>query len=157
MACVGLSPSLFNNFALLLSLWLALLGSVFSAIPLAFASYLTIYPLQLFLPICLISRRSPFALFFVFASTLGIILSFSVWWLESWQFVDGVYWFTLTVKDLTPNIGLFWYFFTEVFSHFRYFFLFCFQLHCFAYVIPATIRLQSVFLFLFVFVIYSND
>lgn len=33
----------------------------------------------------------------------------------------------LTVPDLTPNVGMWWYFFTEMFDHFRAFFLGVFQ------------------------------
>jgi hypothetical protein len=33
------------------------------------------------------------------------------------------------VPDLTPNVGLFWYFFMEIFDHFKSFFLFIFQYH----------------------------
>lgn len=32
---------------------------------------------------------------------------------------------------MTPNIGLFWYFFTEVFEQFRYLFTGIFQAHTF--------------------------
>ena len=35
--------------------------------------------------------------------------------------------FSLTVSDLTPNVGLNWYFFTEMFDHFRSFFVGAFQ------------------------------
>lgn len=34
---------------------------------------------------------------------------------------------SLTVSDLTPNVGMWWYFFTEMFDHFRGFFLGVFQ------------------------------
>lgn len=34
---------------------------------------------------------------------------------------------SLTVSDLTPNVGLNWYFFTEMFDHFRSFFVGTFQ------------------------------
>lgn len=34
---------------------------------------------------------------------------------------------SLTVSDLTPNVGMWWYFFTEMFEHFRSFFLGVFQ------------------------------
>ena len=33
----------------------------------------------------------------------------------------------LTLPDLTPNPGLWWYFFTEMFDHFRPFFLMVFS------------------------------
>ena len=47
------------------------------------------------------------------------------------------------VPELTPNIGLFWYFFTEMFEHFRLFFVWTFQLNCFVYVLPLTVRLRG--------------
>ena len=34
---------------------------------------------------------------------------------------------SLTVSDLAPNVGMWWYFFTEMFDHFRAFFLGVFQ------------------------------
>ncbi len=34
---------------------------------------------------------------------------------------------SLTLPDLTPNPGLWWYFFTEMFDHFRPFFLMVFS------------------------------
>jgi phosphatidylinositol glycan class U len=37
---------------------------------------------------------------------------------------------SLTLPDLTPNTGLWWYFFTEMFDHFRPFFLMVFSVSC---------------------------
>lgn len=48
----------------------------------------------------------------------------------------------MAAPDLTPNIGLFWYFFTEMFEHFRLFFLATFQINAFIYVLPLSIRLR---------------
>lgn len=67
---------------------------------------------------------------------------------DSWDFLRSTYGFVLSVPDLTPNIGIFWYFFTEVFDHFRTFFVFVFQMHAFIYVAPLTIRLRQHPLFL---------
>lgn len=50
--------------------------------------------------------------------------------------------YRLAAPDLTPNIGLFWYFFTEMFEHFRLFFLATFQINAFVYVLPLSIRLH---------------
>ena len=44
--------------------------------------------------------------------------------LEIW---DKVYVFILEVRDLQPNLGMYWYFFTEIFEQFRAFFLFVFH------------------------------
>ncbi|KAJ9097456.1 hypothetical protein QFC20_006197 [Naganishia adeliensis] len=48
----------------------------------------------------------------------------------------------LSVSDLTPNVGLSWYFFTEMFDHFRKFFTGVFQLHVLLYVVPLSLRLR---------------
>ncbi len=53
-----------------------------------------------------------------------------------------VYGFIFFAPDLTPNIGLFWYYFTEAFMHFRPFFIFVFQYHPVIYVLPLTIRFR---------------
>lgn len=52
--------------------------------------------------------------------------------------------FRLNHRDLKPNIGLFWYFFTEMFEHFRTLFLFSFQLNATVlYLVPLTIKLYK--------------
>lgn len=57
--------------------------------------------------------------------------------------------FSLNHRDLQPNIGLFWYFFTEMFEHFRPLFLFSFQLNAtILYLVPLTIKLQKQPIFL---------
>jgi len=43
---------------------------------------------------------------------------------------------------LTPNVGLWWYFFIEIFDSFRSFFLVVFQLHLVIYILPLCIRLH---------------
>ncbi|GBN44138.1 Phosphatidylinositol glycan anchor biosynthesis class U protein [Araneus ventricosus] len=61
----------------------------------------------------------------------------------SWHFLWCTYGCILSVPDLTPNIGLFWYFFTEMFEHFRVFFLCTFQLNIFVYTTPLAVRLRK--------------
>lgn len=48
----------------------------------------------------------------------------------------------LFLPDLTPNAGLWWYFFTEMFDHFRPFFLMAFSTHLVIYVLPICIKFQ---------------
>lgn len=50
---------------------------------------------------------------------------------------------SLMVPDLRPNVGLFWYFFTEMFEHFRPLFVCAFQINCFLYVAPLALRLRK--------------
>ena len=49
---------------------------------------------------------------------------------------------SLSVPDFTPNVGLFWYFFTDMFEHFRLFFLCVLQINAFIHCIPFTIRFR---------------
>lgn len=49
---------------------------------------------------------------------------------------------SLNIPDLRPNVGLFWYFFTEMFEHFRMLFVCAFQLNAsLLYVAPLSLRL----------------
>lgn len=60
----------------------------------------------------------------------------------SWEFLASTYGVHLLLPDLTPNVGLWWYFFTEMFDSFRSFFLCVFQLHLAIYVPGLCIRLR---------------
>ncbi|PIA49583.1 hypothetical protein AQUCO_01300401v1 [Aquilegia coerulea] len=52
------------------------------------------------------------------------------------------YGFILTVEDLSPNIGVLWYFFAEVFEFFRDFFLIVIHLNILFMILPLAIRLN---------------
>lgn len=103
------------------------------------------------------------AVFFcIWAGALYAVVTLS----GSWEFLQSTYMFlcvfytsfslirresvacSVLVPDLTPTVGVFWYFFTEVFDHFRLFFLWVFQLNIFIFVIPLTLTLRRVFSFL---------
>jgi len=60
----------------------------------------------------------------------------------SWSWVGKVWGAELTLPDLTPNPGLWWYFFTEMFDHFRPFFLMVFSVHLLIYIAPVCIKFQ---------------
>lgn len=49
--------------------------------------------------------------------------------------------FILTLEDLSPNIGVLWYFFAEVFDFFREFFLIVFHVNILFMLLPLAIRL----------------
>lgn len=62
----------------------------------------------------------------------------------SWMFAKNVYAFILSVDSLRPNIGLFWYFFTEMFEHFRDLFIAAFQINILLlYIVPLTIKFRK--------------
>lgn len=60
----------------------------------------------------------------------------------SWAWIPQTWGAILTLPDLTPNTGLWWYFFTEMFDHFRPFFLMVFSVHLLIYIAPICIKFQ---------------
>ena len=129
----------------------------------ALAAYETIYPIMLIVPAALLLANreihetklpSYMAVFSIaqtvicMCSAVALLLFISNYVENSWEFLRSTYGFLLAVSDLAPNVGIFWYFFTEVFDHFRTFFVFVFQIHAFIYVAPMTIRLRRHPLFL---------
>ena len=59
----------------------------------------------------------------------------------SWSFLGAAAKGQLLCENLTPNIGLYWYFFAELFPRFRGFFRVLFLSQPYVYVLPATLRL----------------
>ncbi|KAL2321672.1 hypothetical protein Fmac_026051 [Flemingia macrophylla] len=67
------------------------------------------------------------------------------------------YGFILTVQDLSPNIGVLWYFFAEVFDFFRNFFLLVFHGNILLMIAPLALRLNHRPCFLaFVYIAISS-
>uniref|UniRef100_A0A8C8BVB4 Phosphatidylinositol glycan anchor biosynthesis class U protein n=1 Tax=Oncorhynchus tshawytscha TaxID=74940 RepID=A0A8C8BVB4_ONCTS len=159
LSCVAKSTCGLNNAVIALFILCTVKGSsLMSAIFLALATYQSIYPLTLFAPalLYLLQRlyipvnwqRSSFWLFttqytFMYLGSLCVMVCLSFFLLSSWDFLSSVYGFILSVPDLTPNIGLFWYFFAEMFEHFRLFFICVFQINVFFYTIPLSIKLKE--------------
>ncbi|KDP25499.1 hypothetical protein JCGZ_20655 [Jatropha curcas] len=74
-----------------------------------------------------------------------------------WEMFQSTYGFILTVEDLSPNIGVLWYFFAEVFDFFRNFFLIVFHANILFMVLPLAIRLHHRPCFLaFIYVAISS-
>lgn len=165
--CVARSTTAFSNAFILQAVASAANGKSLTAIlALSFASYLSLYPVLLFPPLILLcydryARYAPkdnlpnsinFAIAHAIgaASTLAALLFTSYLISGSWQFLSATYGTYLTLPDLTPNVGLWWYFFTEMFDSFRSFFLGVFWLHTFSYLPGITIRFRKQPLFVIV-------
>ncbi|GAA6020393.1 hypothetical protein JCM11491_000335 [Sporobolomyces phaffii] len=146
------SSVVFSNLFLALALESAVSGSLLSAVfLLSFATHLSLHPILLLPPVILLAHHmqdsSPRKLLLkqaacrgvlAFAAHQVVLLTASRWFTGSWDFLASVYGTILTMPDLTPNIGLTWYFFIEMFDHFRSFFLVVFALHPLTYVAPLT-------------------
>ncbi|KAG6032732.1 hypothetical protein E4U41_007156 [Claviceps citrina] len=157
-SCIGRTTSVFTTCAILHAVSRAVTGSALKAMmALSLASYLSMYPILLLPPLILLAhdrqpdgRRPRSSLVFaakcvaVTSACLAALLGMSYLLTnQSWAFLARTYGIQLTLSDLTPNVGLWWYFFIEMFDSFRAFFLAVFWLHLTAYVGGLSIRLRT--------------
>jgi len=83
-----------------------------------------------------------FALHFLqFTLSVGLVLGllvgvsfFVMGW--SWDFVQACCVAVLTVQDLTPNVGMFWYIFILMFERYKWLFVLAFHSHLLGYPLP---------------------
>ena len=155
-ACLARPTSVFSNCAILCAIASAVdRESIKSMLALALAAYLSLYPALLLPPMILLCHdqqsgaksnlmSSAFRLsiyFFGFVTwfmTISYLLTG-----QSWEFLRSTYGVHILLPDLTPNVGLWWYFFIEMFDSFREFFLGVFWLHLIAYVGGLCVRLRK--------------
>lgn len=163
-SCLGRSTTVLTSTGILYAVSNAISGNFFnSMLALAFASYLSIYPVLLFIPLAILcydiqaqrtKRPSSVTLFalklfgILLASVAGLLGMSALVVGDFGESVSATYGFQLLVPDLTPNVGLWWYFFIEIFDSFREFFLGVFWLHLAAYVGGLTVRLRRQPLFI---------
>ncbi|KAF9016368.1 PIG-U-domain-containing protein, partial [Hymenopellis radicata] len=154
------STSSIENTLMLLSIMSACEGTASaSLLALAFLLHLSLSSVILIVPITLLLLTDPTSRLTTpkpFAGSwrkapvllLELMMYFGILTLASTIVCDGLSWVpqtwgaTLTLPDLTPNPGLWWYFFTEMFDHFRPFFLMVFSVHLLIYVAPICIKFQ---------------
>lgn len=143
ISCAGSSTSIFTNF---------LIAAIFSTVPYqalngltsilaAFLACNNIYFGTLIIPIALYRRNNTIPIFLTAVATLLMTSYFLMD--NSWRFLSAVYLFSLKIQDLTPNIGILWYFFTEMFEHFLSFYTWIAQINAFVHAIPLSIYLRE--------------
>jgi len=146
-SCSALTSTVWTNLLLATYLHSLVRGQmVLGCVSLALASYQSLYPILLVIPLTLSlyqQRPSLSAVLTVIATFLAAfsflqLVSFQI--TGSWSYLNSVYGFILTVPELTPNMGIFWYFLTEMFDHFRVFFICTLQINLILYVAPLSIR-----------------
>jgi len=153
-SCAAQTTTVFANFLLAAFLWTALLqNAILACFFLALATYQSFYPVMLVVPLILMTSqdnipRTAAKILAIFATILATIYYASYLVMGgSWTFLESTVGFILSVPELTPNMGLFWYFFTEMFEHFRVFFVCTFQINCFVYVYPLAARFKNQVIF----------
>ncbi|XP_071958586.1 phosphatidylinositol glycan anchor biosynthesis class U protein-like [Antedon mediterranea] len=159
--CCAKSTILLTNLAVALAFQFTFQGRRAGAtLAIALAAYQSLYPVMLLVPCAIhVARQeqkdvSVFfddakfwksccktGLCFIFWASFLMYLSYSL--LESWDFLFSTYGFILSVGNLQPNVGLFWYFMLEMFEHFRLFFIWVFQINAFIYTIPLSIKFRD--------------
>lgn len=141
------STYLINNLVIV-SMFSALVNNQFSIaiIFLSISSYLTYYSWYLLIPICyygykIKGLKNILKLVILFLSCISLLLLQSyVLCANSFNFIDLCYLTIIKFKKITPNLGLWWYFFTEIFEFFNDFYLSIFNLYSFIYVMPISMR-----------------
>lgn len=149
LASLARSTLAFTNTAIIASI-AAAVGQkpVQAAALLALATCFSWYPIYLLWPLCVVSlqhdhrvksiMRYTCIAFCIFVATF-VFLEYLP--LGTWSFLRHQVDTQLLLSDLTsPNLGLWWYFFIEMFDGFRPFFLGAFQLFIALFPAPFTIR-----------------
>ncbi|XP_069963132.1 phosphatidylinositol glycan anchor biosynthesis class U protein [Bactrocera oleae] len=152
LSCAGLTSTVFSNFLLALVLYFLVQRHLIPCvICLALETMRNLYPLVLIAPVVLVfTQRSKsttagaIGVLALFAAACLAITGFNYAIIHSWSFIDATLGFIFFYRDLQPNIGLFWYFFTEMFEHFRTMFLITFQMNATVlYLVPLSLKLRK--------------
>ncbi|KAJ7095734.1 GPI transamidase subunit PIG-U [Mycena belliarum] len=157
---LALSTSSFENMLGLLALMFAARGDASpSLLAAAFLLQLSLSSIMLLAPLILLLASSPVsqlasprafsgngkkiwplvAEFLVYTAVLTLTSTLIS---GGWAWVPQTWGASLTLPDLTPNPGVWWYFFTEMFDHFRPFFLMVFSIHLLIYIAPVCLKFQ---------------
>ncbi|KAI9253586.1 GPI transamidase component [Sporodiniella umbellata] len=140
LSCASRSTLLFTNLSVILATLSILKDRTRRAMFWsAMAVYLSLYPAML-LPGFLLFTKKKSLCIGLFICFLSLLFGFSRLIVGSWDFVESTYGTILFLSDLTPNVGLFWYFFIELFDQFRSFFMLVFQFHAFIFTLPVCIK-----------------
>ncbi|KPI94822.1 Phosphatidylinositol glycan anchor biosynthesis class U protein [Papilio xuthus] len=151
--CAGMTTTVIQNLLVAASLWSATSGHrILACAFIALATHQALYPVLLIVPIAILladinkgcNKCSYIRTLLVFVLCWGFLIFISAFIMDgSYKYVYNTYGFILSVPDLKPNIGLFWYFFTEMFEHFRLLFVCAFQINALAlYIVPLTLRFK---------------
>ncbi|XP_011138085.1 phosphatidylinositol glycan anchor biosynthesis class U protein [Harpegnathos saltator] len=151
--CVGLTTTVFTNLLYSIALLSMTRHSIlWSCMSIALLTLQELYPISLMVPAAIYvanaasdktKKISIIIMLVAFMSILAVLFAVSYYIMGSWSFLWSTIGFILTVPDLRPNIGLYWYFFTEMFEHFRWLFIASFQINVsLLYIVPLALRLR---------------
>ncbi|VUZ46648.1 unnamed protein product [Hymenolepis diminuta] len=97
----------------------------------ALGCYINIYSGYLILAVlaqCRNCKRHLLTTICIFMSTIAVMLYATYTFDHSWDFLKYSYLSNIFALNTTPNLGLFWYMYVEMFTHFNVFFVWTMQL-----------------------------
>ncbi|XP_063979814.1 phosphatidylinositol glycan anchor biosynthesis class U protein [Diachasmimorpha longicaudata] len=152
--CVGLTTTVFTNLLFAATLLSMINKSrLSSCFLIALATLQGLYPMALMVPATIyVAKDLPegkkllpiVQMILLFSFFTGMLLYLSYLIMGNWNFIGNTMGFILTVPDLRPNIGLYWYFFTEMFEHFRWLFIASFQINVgILYIVPLALKFRK--------------
>ncbi|KAG1139108.1 hypothetical protein G6F37_006748 [Rhizopus arrhizus] len=141
LSCASQSTLLFTNLSIVMATLSALKGNVKpSMFWAALAAYLSFYPAMLLPALLLLLSNQKAMAIGSFMGWIAVLFGASRLFVGSWDFIGSTYGTIIFLTDLTPNVGVFWYFFIELFDQFRSFFMVVFQFHAFIFTLPVCIK-----------------
>ncbi|KAF7384909.1 hypothetical protein HZH66_011995 [Vespula vulgaris] len=151
--CVGFTTTVFSNLLNSITLVAMVRHSIFwSCISIALLTLQNLYPISLLVPVAIYicnneSKKNVksiiITLIITFLSIFTLLLGICYYIMGSWSFLWNIFGFILLVPDVRPNIGLYWYFLTEMFEHFKSLFIASFQINVgFLYIVPLALKLR---------------
>ncbi|AAS52411.1 AEL273Cp [Eremothecium gossypii ATCC 10895] len=142
LSCVSRSTVLFSNLALTTALLAALRDeALLAAVAIAAAGYLSFYAGFLVVPLLAVLQRGRLLTAVVAALCLALFQLASYRLSDnSWVYLRSSYGVIITFSKLMPNLGLWWYFFIEMFDFFIPFFKAVFNIFAVAFITPFSIR-----------------
>ncbi|XYA02623.1 hypothetical protein QA089_005209 [Meyerozyma guilliermondii] len=119
-----------------------------AVIALALATYLSWSPVFLIVPLLALGHSenvAPLAELYaqgsgIFITSCGLLLLTSFALTASFGFVEQCYGTIIFFSKIVPNVGLWWYIFTEMFNFFTPFYLGVFNLYSAIFIVPISVR-----------------
>lgn len=143
MACLGMNLNLISVALLLASFVAAKRRKInVSALAMALVVYLDVRQVAFVIPAFLWHRSKRFVFQTVIMWSALVYASVLMPSSSSLSFLESVYFSRLRVDDLSPNAGLFWYLYQQVFAHFSSFLKVTFQLVPCALVVPLSLKFE---------------
>ncbi|XP_044740730.1 phosphatidylinositol glycan anchor biosynthesis class U protein [Chrysoperla carnea] len=153
--CVAMTTTVLTNLFLgIIFYGICNKNYVLSYLFIAIATSQTLYPTFLIVPFAINIAQNHVTTykkgitlathFTIYGLVLFGILYLSYHISGSWNFLNNTFGFILNVTDLRPNIGTTWYFFTEMFEHFRLLFIWSLQINVtILYLVPLSLKFRK--------------